>query len=74
MAIIKLSEGDLDRLKYFVDVASSDYRDVLVFAEYQEEMKLGIRAKKQLVPMEISTLRKRDREQYLNWLMETDDD
>lgn len=74
LAIIKLSEGDLGRLKHFVDVARSDYRDVLAFAEYPGEMKLGFLGKKELTPEEVHELRKRDREQYLDWLENGDDD
>jgi hypothetical protein len=32
-AIVSLSEGDLDRLRHFVAVAKTDYRDVLFWAE-----------------------------------------
>jgi len=74
LAIIKLSEGDLGRLKHFVDVARSDYRDVLAFAEYPEEVKLGFLGKKELAPEEVLKLRKRDRDQYLDWLESGDDD
>ena len=35
LAIIKLSEGDLDKLKHFVVRAAADYRDVLLWAEYE---------------------------------------
>ena len=32
-AIVSLSGGDLDRLRHFVAVAKTDYRDVLFWAE-----------------------------------------
>ncbi len=34
LAILKLANGDLDRLKQHTETASSDYRDVLSPAEY----------------------------------------
>jgi hypothetical protein len=33
-AILTLSQGDLGRLRHFAERASSDYRDVLMWAEY----------------------------------------
>ncbi len=38
IAILKLSDGDLDQLLVNVEVAKRDYRDVLAYAEYPEEM------------------------------------
>jgi len=40
LAIIALSEGDEDKLEKFLAVAKTDYRDVLLWAEYPEEAKL----------------------------------
>lgn len=34
LAILKLSEGDPDKLQYYLDCAKRDYRDVLYWAEY----------------------------------------
>ena len=34
LAILKLSEGDPDKLQYYLDSAKRDYRDVLYWAEY----------------------------------------
>lgn len=39
-AIVRLSEGDEDRLRYFLGVAKQDYRDVLFWSEYPEEAKI----------------------------------
>jgi hypothetical protein len=68
LAILKLSDGKLDLLEHYLDIALSDYRDVLAWAEYPEEMKLGYAAKSQLQPEDVKALQQRDREQYLNWL------
>jgi hypothetical protein len=37
VAVLKLSEGDLDRLRHFVDVANADSRDVIYWAEYPRD-------------------------------------
>ena len=34
IAVLKLSGGDLERLEHFAELAATDYRDVLAFAEY----------------------------------------
>jgi hypothetical protein len=33
-AALKLSEGDLDKLRYAVDLAQKDWRDLLVYADF----------------------------------------
>jgi hypothetical protein len=74
LAILKLSEGNRDRLAELVRMAKRDYRDVLAYAEYPEEMKrglcprLGFVGMKQLPAEEVKALRQRDRKQYLEWL------
>ena len=70
LAILKLSNGQLDRLEYFVETARSDYRDVLAWAEYPEEMEIGYTTKNRMTPEEVKQLRIRDREQFLSWLDE----
>src|SRR6266403_3202637 len=40
LAILKLSEGNEEKLRELVDVAKRDYRDVLFWAEYPEEAKI----------------------------------
>src|SRR5436305_11751023 len=40
LAILKLSEGNEEKLREFVAVAKRDYRDVLFWAEYPEVAKL----------------------------------
>lgn len=68
LAIIKLSEGDLEKLEEYLDLAKKDYRDVLTFAEYPEEMRMGFIGMQDLSEEEAQALRQRDREQYLSWL------
>ena len=66
IAIIKLSQGDLDNLRENVKAAKNDFRDVLAYAEYPEEMKKE--TWKMTDQEETSRIRERDRKQYLDWL------
>ena len=68
LAILKLSEGGRDRLEDLVRMAKMDYRDVLAYAEYPEEMRIGFLGMSQLPAEEVKAVRQRDREQYLEWL------
>ena len=40
LAIVNLSEGDEAKLRYFVDVAKQDYRDVLFWSDRPDEAKI----------------------------------
>lgn len=64
LAILKQCDGDLGRLRKLVELASSDYRDVLVGAEYPEQFAAPFNTP----PAEMAIIRKRDREQYEAWL------
>jgi len=68
LAILKLSEGQRDQLTELVRMAKRDYRDVLAYAEYPEEIKVGFVEMSKLSPKEARAIRKRDRKQYLKWL------
>lgn len=37
LAILAMANGDLDQLRHMVEVANTDYRDALAWAEYPEE-------------------------------------
>ena len=49
LAILKLSEGNEEKLRDLVDVAQRDYRDVLFWAEYPEEAKIDTPEKRRQV-------------------------
>jgi hypothetical protein len=68
LAILKLTEGQRERLEELVGMAKRDYRDVIAYAEYPEEMRTGFVGMKRLSPEEAQAVRQRDREQYLAWL------
>src|SRR5438132_3450767 len=49
LAILKLSEGNEEKLREFIAVAKRDYRDVLFWAEYPEESRLDTPGKRERV-------------------------
>ena len=49
LAILKLSEGNEEKLREFVAVAKRDYRDVLFWADNPEEAKLDTPEKRERV-------------------------
>ena len=61
LAMLKNSDGDLDRLLAQAELAEIDYRDVLAMAEYPREM----RTPRAEVTDEI---RRADRDEYETWL------
>ena len=68
LAILKLSEGERERLPNLVRMAKRDYRDVLAYAEYPEAMRIGPKKMRQLSTKEAQALRQRDKRQYKRWL------
>jgi hypothetical protein len=67
LAILKLSGGKRDLLPDLVRMAKTDWRDVLAYAEYPEEMKTGLEMR-ELPPKEAKAIRQRDKRQYEKWL------
>jgi replication-associated recombination protein RarA len=65
LAVLKLSEGDLEEMQRLLEVAKADWRDVLAWAEYPEEMKNDTW---KMDAEEVKRIRERDRQQYLDWL------
>ncbi len=65
IAILKLSDGNLEKLRKSIEIAKSDYRDVLAYAEYPEEMGKDTW---RMSDKEARRIREKDRQQYLNWL------
>lgn len=64
LAALKLSEGDVGRLREAMVAARRDYRDVLGAAEYPREMRLGANA----AVGELAQARADDRREYEAWL------
>ena len=70
LAAIKLSNGSLDELRAMIAAAKSDYRDVLMWAEYPEESKVTWSVRSGLSETErreLAAIRARDRAQYDEW-------
>ena len=68
LAILKLSGGQRERLPELVEMAKRDYRDVVAYAEYPEEMRLGPVAIRRRSRREARAVRERDKAQYRRWL------
>lgn len=49
LAIVKLSEGNEEKLIEFIAVAKQDYRDILFWADHPEESKIDTPEKKKMV-------------------------
>ena len=64
VACLKLSDGDLERLKECVRAASTDYRDILAWAESPRQMRLGPSAP----ASDQIRARRQDAEEYARWL------
>lgn len=67
LAILKLSRGEIDRAGDYLEEAKKDYRDVLAWAEYPEQVRAPTW---KLAPEENAAMQKRDLEQYEEWLRE----
>jgi hypothetical protein len=80
LAIIKLSKGELWRLREWVQKAREDFRDVIFAAQNPEEMRLrrdampfGLIARrpskmKKIAEGKLIQARRRDRQQWEDWL------
>ena len=65
LAILKLCQQEnLSDPSSYIEAAKQDYRDVLAWAEYPNQMKFGPTNN----PDESTRLRKQDEEQYQAWL------
>ena len=72
LAIIKLAEGDLAALRKMTDAALTDFRDVLAWAEYPEQMREETWRMDES-SKEYREILERDRRQYEDWLNDEDD-
>jgi hypothetical protein len=71
LAILKLADGRLGRVRELVDAAKNDYRDVLMWAEYPGEGQALWALRADLSAEErqrLDQLRVQDRKQYREWL------
>lgn len=70
LGILKLSGGDRERLPDLVKMAKVDWRDILAYAEYPEEMRTSTTKRRDMPEEEARSIRERDRQQYEKWLKE----
>lgn len=70
LAILKLCKGDRDELPKLVRMAKVDWRDVIAYAEYPEEMKTNTVEMQNLPEKDTRAIRRRDKRQYEQWLKE----
>ena len=69
LAILKLSNGDSEKLQDYIQAASLDYRDVLAWAEFPEQIRSG-KTRYNTDLDEYEAILIADREQYEAWLEE----
>ena len=67
LAILKLAGADLERIKYYIDQADIDYRDVLAMAEYPGQTRQPYSFKKE-DPERYAQIIEEDRKQYEEWI------
>lgn len=67
LAVLKLANGDLDKLRLRVETARRDYRDVLSWAEYPAYGKFGFRTQR-IPPEDLNRAIESDWQQYQDWL------
>src|SRR5215472_8851466 len=65
VAMLMLSKGSIEELQRLVTAAKRDYRDVLAWAEYPEELRLPTW---RMPADQVREIRLRDRKQYKDWL------
>ena len=68
LALLKLSAGDVEKLRAWLETAKQDYRDVLVGAEYPEQMELDSWNLDENGRRELKAARERDLQQLMDWL------
>lgn len=68
LCALKLASGDLRELDRHINVACTDFRDVVGAAEYPEQLRLGFRGFDQIDVAKRAEIEDRDRQQFLTWL------
>ena len=68
LAILKLCEGDKERLPELLKTAQRDYRDVVAAAENPRMFKLRAAERKEMPGRKLEALKRRDKREYKKWL------
>jgi hypothetical protein len=67
LAVLKLANGSLEKLRSNLESAKRDYRDILAYAEYPEYLKKGLRIRELPADEELRII-DNDWRQYEAWL------
>jgi len=70
LAVLKLSEGNLELLRDHLNAAKSDFRDAIVPAEYPGQSQDGFVGWAKLSEAEKERISNEDNQQYLAWLQQ----
>ena len=68
LAILKLSNGDLNSLRTYIAAARQDFLQVIGSAEYPGALEIGLDRYVRLPNSEQEAIHQRDMRQYLRWL------
>jgi hypothetical protein len=68
ISILKLSDGDINKLRKYVEIAKTDYRDVIAWAEYPNYFENTMKNNK-LSQKEIEKLYDLDWQEYQKWFL-----
>jgi hypothetical protein len=66
-AILKLSEGNFEKVKELIKKANTDPRDVIGYAEYPSSMKMDWTEQSKMTEEERQEMDNKDWEQYQEW-------
>jgi len=68
LAILKLCEGDEERLPDLLKTAQRDYRDVIAAAENPRVFALTAAERKAMPARKLEALKRKDKREYKRWL------
>ncbi len=66
-AILRLAEGDFDKIRELIKQANADPRDVIAYAESPHSMQFSWSDKNNMTEEEIEEFRQNDWEEYQEW-------
>lgn len=71
-AVLKLSNGDLNKIDSYIEMCNSDYRNVVSEAEYPRVSKIGFIDMEQTKSSKLREYYLEDWTEYTNWINKTD--
>lgn len=67
-AILKVSNGNLDKLDSYIEMCNSDYRDVISQAEYPSISEIGFVGIEEIESRQLKEYYLKDWTEYTNWI------